>query len=225
MVSFEIVEKEFLKMVKINLSNETVRTEAGAMYYYHGNIQMDAQMQKAGGLLKSFVSGEKLVRPTYAGTGVLYLEPSYGEFTILEVSGNEWILDQGAFYASEMSVNVDAFRNKAISGMVSGEGMWQTKVSGSGKVVITSQGPLETIELNNSKLVVDGKFAVARTGNLEFKVEKATKGLFGSMISGEGLVNTYSGTGKVLVAPVPHQYAALMSKLDRLAYMYSSSST
>lgn len=223
MVTFDVQTKELLRIVKIELNNDAVRTEAGAMYYMVGSITMEAKAPSMGGFLKSMVSAESVVRPIYRGTGQLFLEPSYGDFTILELNGEEWILDRGAYYASEMSVEVGVVTNKALSGMFSGEGFFQTKVSGKGKVIITSQGPLETIELNNSKLVVDGKFAVARTGNLEFKVEKATKGLFGTAISGEGLVNTFTGTGKVLIAPAGRRDAFFANQITALQAQVAAS--
>ena len=37
---------------------------------------------------------------------------------------------------------------------------------------------------------------------MSFAVEKAGKTLIGSAASGEGLVNVYRGTGRVLMAPV-----------------------
>lgn len=206
MPDFEIQTKQLMRIVKIDLKDEAVRAEAGAMYYMLGNISMEAQLPSVGGFLKSMVTSEKAVRPVYKGTGQLFLEPSYGEFTVLELAdGDEWVLDKGAYVASEMGVSVEAIMNKALSGLLSGEGFFQTKVSGKGKVVIASDGPLEEIKLSNSKLVVDGSFAVARTGKLDFKIEKATKGLFGSVISGEGLVNTFTGTGTVLLCPAQHR--------------------
>ena len=45
--------------------------------------------------------------------------------------------------------------------------------------------------------------AIAWSGSLDFTVERSGKSLdFGSAASGEGLVNVYRGTGKVLMAPV-----------------------
>ena len=44
--------------------------------------------------------------------------------------------------------------------------------------------------------------AIAWSGSLSFTVERAGKSLIGSATSGEGLVNVYRGTGKVLMAPV-----------------------
>ena len=58
------------------------------------------------------------------------------------------------------------------------------------------------ITLNNDVLKVDGNFAIAWSAALEFTVERSGKTLIGSAASGEGLVNVYRGTGKVLLAPV-----------------------
>jgi uncharacterized protein (AIM24 family) len=58
------------------------------------------------------------------------------------------------------------------------------------------------IELNNDVLRVDGNMAIAWSGSLEFTVERSGKTLIGSAASGEGLVNVYRGTGRVLLAPV-----------------------
>ena len=44
--------------------------------------------------------------------------------------------------------------------------------------------------------------AIAWSGSLNFTVERSGKSLIGSAASGEGLVNVYRGTGKVLLAPV-----------------------
>ncbi|OGV52968.1 MAG: hypothetical protein A2X49_10800 [Lentisphaerae bacterium GWF2_52_8] len=218
MLRIEIQVKELLKIVKVELEDDAVRTESGAMYYMVGNIEMESKAPSVSGLLKSVVSKEAVVRPVYRGTGQLFLEPTYGDFTIIDLKqGEEWILDKGAYVASEMGVNVTAHMNKPISGIFSGEGFFQTKVSGRGKVVIASPGPLETIELNNSKLVVDGSFAVARSGQLDFKIEKATRGLLGTVLSGEGLVNTFTGTGRVLIAPAQRREMFLANKLTAIS--------
>jgi uncharacterized protein (AIM24 family) len=186
------------------------------MYYMQGNLQIESKMPSAGGLLKSMVTRETAFKPTISGTGTVYLEPTFGMFTIMELNNEEWILDKGAYYASEMGIEVGMWTNKAISGLFSGEGFFQTQVAGTGKLVIVSNGPLEEIVLNNDKLVVDGSFAVARTSGINFSVNKATKGLFSSWTSGEGIVNTFTGTGKVLIAPAANRYVSLMNYLGAI---------
>ena len=43
-------------------------------------------------------------------------------------------------------------------------------------------------------------------GSLNFTVERSGKSLIGSAASGEGLVNVYRGTGKVLMAPLTRAF-------------------
>jgi uncharacterized protein (TIGR00266 family) len=216
LINFSIEEKQMLKMVKVEMQNAMFRCESGAMYYMQGNLQIESKMPSAGGLLKSMVTKETAFKPTISGTGTVYLEPSFGEFTVMELHNETWILDKGAYYASEMGIEVGLWTNKAISGFFSGEGFFQTQVSGSGKVVVVSNGPLEEINLVNDRLVVDGSFAVARTAGIEFTVNKATKGLFSSWTSGEGLVNTFTGTGKVLIAPAANRHVTMMNYLGSI---------
>lgn len=215
-IKFSVEEKQMLKMVKVEMQNTMFRCESGAMYYMQGNLQIESKMPSAGGLLKSMVTKETAFKPTISGTGTVYLEPSFGEFTIMDLRNETWILDKGAYYASEMGIEVGLWTNKAISGLFSGEGFFQTQVSGTGKVIVVSNGPLEEINLVNDRLVVDGSFAVARTAGIEFTVNKATKGLFSSWTSGEGIVNTFTGTGKVLIAPAANRHVTMMNYLGSI---------
>ena len=61
---------------------------------------------------------------------------------------------------------------------------------------------LVEITLQDDVLKVDGNMAIAWSGSLNFTVERSGKSLVGSAASGEGLVNVYRGTGRVLLAPV-----------------------
>ena len=214
MVTFEIIQQEqYFNIVKVVLEGGEVRTESGAMHYFVGDLEMEAKMPSVGGMLKSMFTSESAVKPTYKGTGELFLEPSFKNYTVMELNNEEWILDKGAYVASEISVTIGMEKNTTLKGLFGGEGFFQTKVSGTGKVVISSPGPIHTIELKDNRLVVDGNFAVAREIGLDYKLEKSSKGIFGSMISGEGLVNTFSGTGKVMIAPVPNSFNTLYSTI------------
>jgi uncharacterized protein (AIM24 family) len=103
-----------------------------------------------------------------------------------------------------MGVEVDVHREKALTAFKSGEGFldMQTKISGTGTVLVKTPGPVEELVLENNKLVVDGKFAFARSSTLNYSCQKATKSLLGSATSGEGMVRVYEGTGKVLMSPI-----------------------
>lgn len=214
MATFEVVLQQGLKMIKANLENEVVTAESGALHYMQGRIEMESKMPSAGGFLKSMVTGESVFRPTYSGTGTVFFGPPiFGEYMVLPLNGDQWILDRGAYVCSDGKVKVSAFRNKAFAGLVGGEGWFQTSVEGHGQVVIKSQGPIQAIDLVNDRLVVDGNFAVARQAHLNYEIRRASKSLMGSLTSGEGIVSVIEGTGRVLIAPVPSVYENLVREV------------
>ncbi len=212
-LTFEIVKKEDMQFVHVKLNDSSLQTEAGALYYYLGNITMDAS--SGPGLGAALLSGETIRRPIYSGTGEIVLEPTYGQYTIFDVDDKAWLISFGRYYASELSVQLGIKKNSVGAGLLSGHGIYQTMVSGKGRVILESDGPLEKIELNNEKLVVDGNFAIIWSASLDFKVEKATKGIWASVLSGERLVNTYSGTGTVYLCPASTKWKYITTKINK----------
>ncbi len=217
-IQFEIVQKENLNLVKVQLENAGFRYEAGGLHYMQGNLILESKAPGMGKMMKSVLTRERVVKPTIKGTGTVYLQPSFGEFYIMDLKNEEWIIDRGAYFASDLSITIGSFTNSAVSAMFSGEKWFQTTVSGTGKVIITAGGPIQVLELKNDTLVVDGSFAVARTKGIDLKVTKATKGIFSTLISGEGILNTFTGTGKVLIAPVSNYINTLIYAINSINY-------
>ncbi len=95
---------------------------------------------------------------------------------------------------------------KNISSLVFGrEGIFNTLLLGTGVVALESMVPNEeliVVDLDDDVIKIDGDMAIAWSPTLKFTVEKTTSTLVGSFASGEGLVNVYRGTGRVLIAPV-----------------------
>ncbi len=215
MASFEVIEQQGLKMIKATINNETIRAESGALHYMLGDIKIESKAPSGKSFIKSFVTSENIFRPTYTGTGtIFYGPPIFGEYFMLNLNNEEWVLDRGAYVCSDIGIEVGVFTNKAVAAFFSGEGMFQTKVSGSGTVVAQAPGPLQVIDLKNERLSVDGRFAVARQAHLDFTVRRAAQTLLSSATSGEGLLNVIEGTGRVYLAPVPNMYVSLMEKLQ-----------
>jgi uncharacterized protein (AIM24 family) len=80
------------------------------------------------------------------------------------------------------------------------------------------------IDLKDETLQVDGNFALMRTGRIEFSVEKSTKGIIGTLTSGEGLLQTFRGTGSVWLAPTQDIYQKLQTSSLALLKAASRSS-
>ena len=125
------------------------------------------------------------------------------------MSAEDWggsvILDDGLFLACESSLEHKAVMRSSFSSAVAGwEGLFNLSLNGRGVFCIESSCPMEElieITLQNDVLKVDGNYAIAWSKSLEFTVERSGKSLIGSAASGEGLVNVYRGTGKVLMMP------------------------
>ena len=205
------MEKQHIRarQIALYLNNDKVTIEKGAMSYFQGNIQMVSGVtvgNALGRLVRGAVTGEQMAQPEYTGTGLLVLEPSFKHFLVLELANNESIIvDDGMFYCAQGSVRMRAVAQRSISSALGGgEGLFQQELTGPGLIVLESPVPMseiDIIELNGDTLKVDGNFAVLRSSELQFTVERSAKTLIGSAVSGEGLVNVYRGKGQVWLAP------------------------
>lgn len=189
-----------------------ITVQRGAMQWTFGHVQANTGVRGvgdfAGKLFQGAVTGESAVKPQYSGNGVLVLEPTYRHLLLedLKAWGGAMTIDDGLFLAcdSDCKISVQA-RSNLSSAIAGGEGLFNMMLRGSGIVCLESYVPREeliTIEMVNDELRVDGNFAIAWSSSLQFTTERSTRTLLGSAASGEGLVNVYRGTGKVLLAPV-----------------------
>ncbi len=192
--------------------DNTIITQAGSMQWTLGNVSSTTGIKGAGDLLGKMIKGavtkESSVKPEYTGKGYLVLEPTYKYLILQDLS--QWgpggmAVEDGMFLACEGTVKTNVVARKNLSSAIAGgEGLFNLSLSGAGVACLESNVPLEElieIELNNEELKIDGNLAVCWSSNLEFTVERSTKSLIGSAVSGEGLVNVYRGVGKVLMSP------------------------
>ena len=205
------------RQVICDLSKANITLQAGAMQWMVGNVNATTGIKGVGDFLGKAVrgkaSGESAIKPEYTGDGLLVLEPTYKHIILMDVA--EWngsvVLDDGMFLACDSNLKHKAvMRSNLSSAAAGGEGLFNLGVMGEGVLCLESQCPREElveITLHNDVLKIDGNMAVAWSGSLEFTVERSGKSLIGSAASGEGLVNVYRGSGKVLMAPVLHGFA------------------
>lgn len=202
------------RQVRIQLRNSTMVIESGALQFLAGTIEIENKMPSLGGMFGAAMSGENVFRPTYRGTGEIWLEPTFRHLIAFELSNEQIIVDRGMFLAAESTVKVEAEANRNVgAALFGGEGLVQTKLTGSGAIVLDSPVPEEElVKLTvrpGQKVQVDGNFAVLRSGSVRFSVQKSSKSWLGSATSGEGLLQTFEGDGEVWVAPTIPVYNGL----------------
>ena len=200
------------RQVIASLKGNGVVVQSGAMQIMVGELDAATNVKGAGDLFKkvvgSKVTGESAIKPRYSGNGELILEPTY-KYVILEDLSNwngNMVIEDGMFLACDDTINLTVTARSSLSSAVlGGEGLFNTALAGTGVVALESAVPPEeliVVDLTDDVLKIDGNMAIAWSSTLKFTVEKATKTLVGSAASGEGLVNVYRGTGRVLIAPV-----------------------
>lgn len=200
------------RQVICDLSKANITLQAGAMQWMAGNVNATTGLKGVGDFfgkaVRGKVTGESAVKPEYTGNGVLVLEPTYRHILLIDLA--DWngsiVLDDGLFLACDSKLKQKAvMRSNLSSAVAGGEGLFNLGVVGNGVLCLESPSPKEElieVTLQDDVLKVDGNMAIAWSGTLDFTVERSGKTLLGSAASGEGLVNVYRGTGKVLLAPV-----------------------
>ena len=199
------------RQVLCDLSKAQITLQAGAMQWTVGNVNATTGVKGVGDLfgkaLRGGVTGESAIKPEYTGDGLLVLEPTYRHLILMDAAqwGGSVVLDDGLFLACESTLQHKAvMRSNVSSAVAGGEGLFNLSLNGSGIFCIESDCPKEElieITLQNDVLKIDGNYAIAWSNSLNFTVERSGKSLIGSAASGEGLVNVYRGTGKVLMMP------------------------
>ena len=206
MAEYEIISQEGTQFVKATLRDETIRAEAGALCYYQGNVTMRSPFPSIPGMVRAAFSDEGYFRPSYTGTGEVYLESSLGGYHVLDLDGDAWILESGAYWASDGGIHLTFHREKMLTSLWSGEGFidFQTKVSGEGKVVLSADGPADEVELGDEEVCCEGKYVIARTSGVSYKIKRPTGSRMGAYTSGESMVRVYRGPGRVLLCTTPY---------------------
>lgn len=199
------------RQVLIEMNGTPWTVQAGAMQWMAGNVSMGSGIKGVGDFLgkaiSSKVTKESAAKPEYTGNGLLMLEPTTKH--ILLVNVEEWnglVLQDGLFLACDGRIkhNIVA-RSNLSSGALGGEGLFNLCLTGNGIAVLESPIPAEELiefELDNDVVRIDGNMAIAWSNSLQFTVERSSKSLVGSAVSGEGLVNVFRGSGKILMSPL-----------------------
>lgn len=206
MAQFTIREVEGMRQVQIDIDNETVRARRGALSNLRGAITLTPRLPNGGDIFRSLFTSEARIRPYYDGRGQILLQPTLGGYHVMDVNpGEHWILEPGTYWSSEGSVELGFAREPAWASLWVGDSFlsWKSTLLGHGKVVINAPGPVETIDINDSELRVQGRIVLGRTSGLRFS-SKAAARWPRSYISGQKRMRVFSGTGKALVCWVPY---------------------
>ena len=199
-------------IARISLSeDESVRTESGSMVYSRGieiTGGLNTKKKGLGGIFsaigRSITSGESMFVTTATGTQgngeIAVAPPIPGKIMELHVdASHQYRLNTGAFLACDETVDftmVNQGITKALFGNTGG--LFVMELHGEGTVLVSAFGDVLALDvMPGEPLTVDNEHVVAWDADLDYHIEVAS-GMFG-FTTGEGLVNTFTGSGCVYV--------------------------
>lgn len=203
-MKFFIENGEVFTTLRIEFEKgETFKAQAGAMVSMSPSIELQAKSTAKGlfGAMKAAVGGESLFASlfTASDSGELVLAPSTpGSIAQMTMTGNTLFAQSGAYLAG--SPDLELSTKGSLKGLMSGEDLFLQKISGKGVVFLESFGAImgKTLRPGES-YIVDTGHIVAFEDTVSYTIQKASKGIMSSMLSGEGLVCEYKGPGKIWI--------------------------
>lgn len=203
MVIYNIQTNGACNQLVIELINDTVFVEPSAVAYVSGAVALVAELVGWKNKLKALFIGKNHFKPSFKGTGKIYLVAtlgSYHKFTLKPQE--ELVITRKAFIACRNSVTIKPELKITLGDLLSGAPLVNTIVTGTGNVMILMPGPVVEHELKNDKFVAYAHDVAAYTKQLHVYREFAGKG---GLNIAHKMVQVYRGTGNLFFTPIPNK--------------------
>jgi uncharacterized protein (TIGR00266 family) len=178
---------------------ERFLAEGGSMTWMDTGVTIKARL--LGGFLRALIrkltGGESLFVGEYAsdsGGEVVFSPASPGMVVQRTMAGDSITLTAGSFFACTPGIELRT-RFGGLRSVFSGEGLFFMECSGTGELFFNSFGSIVEKEINGS-FVVDTSHVVAWEPGLSYSI-RGMGGIKSTLLSGEGLVMEFSGSGKL----------------------------
>ena len=204
MMEYEILYQPSYALARVKLkTGEAVTAEAGAMVSMSEGVAIETKAKGGllSGLKRAFLGGESFFMNTFKATapGEVTFAPSLpGDIIHFALNGETVFVQSGSYIASSPDISVDT-KWAGAKGFFAKEGLFLLKVHGTGDVFLSSYGAIHEIKLEASEsYTIDNGHMVAFDEGVNYKV-KRVGGLKSTLFSGEGLVCTFTGPGRVFM--------------------------
>ena len=213
-------------LVELSLNQgETVFIQRGSMVYHTPNVTLNTQLNASGSGLgrfvkavgRSMVSGESTFitqAVAQSDNGYLALAPDApGQVIPLQLGEKQYRLNDGAFLALDGTAYYTMERQSVGKALFGGQGgFFVMTTQGQGNLLANAFGSIKKLELHNQEVTIDNAHVVAWSQSLNYHVH-LENGFWQSIGTGEGVVNTFQGTGEVYVQSLNLQtFAGSLSK-------------
>jgi uncharacterized protein (TIGR00266 family) len=212
-MDFSIIGDD-LQLVEITLGpHETVRSEAGAMIYMTGSIQMDTNT--GGGIWKGIkrkLSGDSFFVTTYTNDGakpakIGLASPYPGKIIPIDLSehNGQFLCQRDAFLSADSDIDAEiAFSKRLGTWFFGGEGFILQRLIGQGHAFIQAGGTVIEHRLEaGEKIRVDTGCIAAFSSEVDYNIE-FVGGMMNAIFGQEGFfLATLTGPGTVYLQSMP----------------------
>lgn len=211
-MNFTIENNSQFPFVEIALDKgEKAYIQRGGMVYHSPSVKLNTKLNAKGSGLgklvkavgRSMVSGESTFiteATSEVDGGVLALAPNVpGQVMALEIGDHQYRLNDGAFLALDGSAFYTMERQSFGRALFGGQGgFFVMTTEGEGTLLVNAFGAIKKIELQDQEMTIDNAHVVAWSKELTYDIH-LENGFLQSVGTGEGVVNTFCGTGEIYV--------------------------
>ena len=211
-MNYSIDKQMQFPLVDIELEpGEKVFIQRGSMVYHSTSIKLNTKVNGTGAGIgkliravgRSITSGESFwITEAQASrtTGKLAIAPALpGEVLPLKLGKEQYRINDGKFLAMDGSASYSMKKQSVGRAIFSGTGgFFVMTTSGEGTVLCNAYGSIKKITLNNDEITIDNNHVVAWSTGLDYDIH-FDNGFIQSIGTGEGIVNTFKGSGEVYI--------------------------
>lgn len=197
-----------LQVPVIRLAAPDVLVIPGAVHYTRGAVETETLQWPPKKTQDATDLPIRLPLTRCRGTGELHLDPSFGEYHVLCLDDDAWILPRKNFVACEITLNVVKLLEDGTEAGSSGDLGPLLRVAGTGTLLIVSPGPVKRVQLDGAHpLTASSSALLARESGVRCAEIPTTPGAGGT--SSLPPLRILRGPGNVLLCPVPNPRSAL----------------
>ncbi len=210
-MEFVVKHSPVFSVLEISLNEaETVIAQPSSMLAMSAGIQLRAAAGRGGskstsgflGGVKSMLGGENFFTAEFRakrdGQTLTLAPDSYGDIlTIPLAQAGGYFITRGS-YLSNVGLCDLKIKYGGVKGFMAKTGFFLLHAAGEGTVFCQTYGAIVERELQaDEQFFVDNRFVVAFSDTVEYQLVKATESVKDAIFSGEGLVNRFTGPGKL----------------------------
>ena len=228
-MDFQITDSPgFSKLDATFAEGEKLYAQPRSMIFMSTGFQISAHVggaTESGGIVggvKSMLSGESFAIAVYtakrSGESVSLAPSAIGEIAMLTLEGARgYYLTKGAYLAHEEGVILTP-KFGGLKGWVTKKGIFLIHASGKGRCFVSSYGAIIKRTLAaGERLIVDNDYVVVFSDTITYELVTASEGLKDSLMSGEGLVNRYTGPGELYIQTRSRQRGSVIGSILNIA--------